>query len=100
MSFRYLFSIFTYTPLYYYHVSCSCMTTVASATATAATRPAAIRGLMTPRNFFSFFFFFFHLVRFHLLGRIWVWFGLVWKMGREDHENIRMDLFPFAMRCD
>lgn len=51
-------------------------------------------------QFLFFFFFFFHLVRFHLLGRIWVWFGLVWKMGREDHENIRMDLFPFAMRCD
>lgn len=77
MSFRYLFSIFTYTPLYYYHVSCSCMTTVASATATAATRPAAIRGLMTPRNFFSFFFFFssrsFSFVRADL-GL--VWFGL------------------------
>lgn len=33
-------------------------------------RPAAIRGLMTPRNFFFLFSFI------CLLGRLWVWFGL------------------------
>ena len=71
------------------------MTTVASATATAANSSSRYS-----RPYDATQFHFFHLVRFHLLGRIWVWFGLVWKMGREDHENIRMDLFPSAMRCD
>lgn len=74
------------------------MTTVASAITATATRPAAKRGFMTPHNFFFVFIVRFRadlgLVCFHL-----VW--LVWKMGQEDHENIRMDLFVCnAMRCD
>lgn len=83
--------------LYYYNVSCSCMTTVASAITATVTRPAALRSFMTPRNFFFVF-----IVRFWAdLGLVCfrlVW--LVWKMGRKDHGNIRMDLFRSAMRCD